>query len=359
MKKTILDTRTGEKYYADLRQGWRMGDFAGLRMLMAAWRLNHPNEHVTVTYGNHHWRSVHANQFDVPWIFRDVADVVLEMEHANDLIHNPIAMDGKPIVGGVFSAHIWNDWAKLRADVVSGRVKLKPHMPDAEVLSQARTLLDKKGVPEKFMTVHPLFDAGYNKYRNGKPAWWSQLIAELAKKLPVVVVGMHGYKDHIAVPPNAFQLFDLGLPAMLSLGVIAQSQLNVGGETGLTLWAGVCGVPVLAAYGRWGAFKDRGRKLADFRPIPFHQPVVHAPLNGPVAAIAKAAVGMFGEPSKVPPPIPIPAAPKPAPSVKALNAPEPKVLPKRIVRAPRTKAPPAPKRKAKTLKQLLAERRKR
>ena len=105
MKRTVLGERTGEKYYADLRQGWRMGDFAGLRMLLDAWRIKHPDAHITVTYGNHHWRSVHAGQLDVPWIFRGVADVVLEMEHAKDLIHNPIAMDGKPILGGVLSPH--------------------------------------------------------------------------------------------------------------------------------------------------------------------------------------------------------------------------------------------------------------
>ena len=356
MRRTVLGERTGPKYYADLRQGWRMGDFAGLRMLIDSWRRAYPEAHVTVTYGNHHWRSVHANQLDIPWIFRGVADVVLEMEHENDLIHNPIAMDGKPLVGGEFSCHIWNDWARLRSAVVSGKVTLQPHLPDEDVLANARKILDKKGVPEKFVTVHPLFDAGYNKYRNGKPEWWSQLIAEMAKHLPVVVVGMHAYGKYIAVPDNAFQLFDLGLPAMASLGVVAQSQMHVGGETGLTLWAGVCDVPVLATYGRWGSFRDSGKKLADFRPIPFSKPVVHAPLNGSVIAIAKTAVNLTNDPGM---PAPPPAAAK-APSVKKLATPKPPP-PKRIVRAPRAKTParPArdPNRPRKTLKQLLAERR--
>ncbi len=327
-----------------------MGDFAGLRMLLDDWRRTHPNEHVTVTYGNHHWRSVYGSQLDIPWVFRDVADVVLEMEHEKDLIHNPVAMDGKPILGRVLSCHIWNDWLRLRNEVIAGRVKLKTHCPDPDVMAKMRGMLDKKGVPEKFITIHPLFDAGYNKYRNGKIEWWNQLIVAMTKVAPVVVIGTHGYLKNIVTPPGAFQLFDLGLSAMLSMAAIAQGQLHVGGETGLTLWAGVCGVPVLAAYGRWDSRRDKGRKLADFRPIPFSKPVVLAPLNSSVHTIAQSAASMLN----APPPV-FSHVPVRAPSVAAVAPPKPTA--KRIVRAPRVRSPVrSPKRPRKTIKQLLAER---
>lgn len=144
MKKTVLGERTGEKFYLDLRDGWRIGDFAGIRMLLENWRRIRPDAHLTVTYGNHHWRSVHSNQLDLAWVFEGIADVVLEMEHAKDLIHNHIAMDGKPILGGVFSAHIWNDWARLREDVISKTAVLKGCTPPEADVEKAKELLYKK-----------------------------------------------------------------------------------------------------------------------------------------------------------------------------------------------------------------------
>jgi hypothetical protein len=112
---------------------------------------------------------------------------------------------------------------------------------------------------------------------------------------------------------------------------------------------------VLAAYGRWGAFKDKGRKLADFRPIPFIKPVVHAPLNGDVSMITQMATGMVDKPMRLPAVVSVPKTPKPTVATVADKA----QATKRVVRAPKPKPLPVSRAKkpAKTLKQLLAERR--
>ena len=197
-----------------------------------------------------------------------------------------------------------------------------------------------------FSLLYPEFASqqnGENMARQG-----AILLVVAIGQMAVVLVGTHGYLKHIKTPDNAYQLFDLGIPAMLSLATIAHAQLHVGGETGLTLWAGVFGVPVVAAYGRWGQHRDKARKLADFRPIPFSKPVIYAPLNGSVAALVQAAASTIG----APPPV-IPHVQGQPPSVAAVSPP-----PKRIVRAPRTRTPiRSPRRPTKTLKQLLAERR--
>jgi len=283
MKTTILGARTGDDYYIDLRQGWRMGDFAGLRLLLEDWRRANPNARVSVSYNTYHWRSVYGSQLNLEWVFEGLVDVLYETESKHDQIPN---QPGIPMVGRVFSSHIWNDWGRLRIDVTENGRQLTPRTPPSEDLARARELLDRKGVPENYVTLHPLFDAGYNKYRNGSTIWWNQLIDNMAKLVPVVVIGTAGYTRHIHIPPNAFQTFDYGVPAHISLAMISQAKVHVGGETGLTLWAGVCGVPVLATYGRWISAKDKAGRPADFRPIPVSAPVIYAPLNGPAPEVA-------------------------------------------------------------------------
>ena len=278
MRRTFLTQRVGPSFYVDLRQGFRMGDFACLHIWLLEWRQQHPSAHLTILWNGFHWRSVYARMLPQAWLFEGLADELWEAESSLD---TPPTPPNATSLGDLYTKiHIWDLWHRFaRTKPVTPTIQ-----PPASYQQRAHACLKSLQAPPEFVVLQPLYDAGYNKQRNAKPLWWKQLGQALACKMPVVVVGSARFMAPLGLAsPHIYPFWQLGQEdPLLSLAVAKQAKAFIGGETGLTLWAGVCGISVVALYRQW---KSGGH--FDYRPIGWQAPVVHAPLEGDVPQVVQ------------------------------------------------------------------------
>jgi hypothetical protein len=246
---------------------FRMGDRAAAHLWVAEWRKRNPNDRIIVIDDPFKGDAVDALNLDAVWLFSGVADQVWMMDRKDEHIERPKAYP-------LYHTNLWRIWLWLRSNrTVDPVIKPKP-----ESMERARQLLKDCKVPAKFMTVQPLFDAGYNKGRNAPIPWWRAVTEQLKLKYPVVMLGSHTVAQQFQPMAGVYPLWEHRLSPMDSLAVLSMSAAHLGGETGLTLWSAMFRRPTLAAYSRWGT--TTSHFPMDCRPIPMGAPVEHVPLGG-------------------------------------------------------------------------------
>lgn len=281
----IIGNKEGQPVaYYDLRDGFRMGDLACLRAILADWRRLYPDRRLYIIWNKHHKISHYGNFLPMEWVVGDIADEIWETEIEGEDLRVPGGED-------IRTTHHWDEWTKLRYSRA-----VSPTLPPPEYsIDKSREFRKQNGLPEKYIAYQPLFDAGYHLYRNGKIVWWEQLLEKLSKRVPVLTLCHHEFKDKFKIPKEAFSTMPGMVNPLTSLGLVYDSSLMVGGETGMPLWACLFKKPVVAVFRQWTLYSDveRGSSLYDYCPIDFEAPVIHAPLEGQIDMVANIIVDAF------------------------------------------------------------------
>lgn len=252
----------------------RMGDKAVIYSYLANWRKTNMNRKLVLITDPVIHETCWAKQIPNDWLFSTVVDELIEDEVGNALFTRPIGEN-------LYFQHLFTSWKTL-----AQRPPIRPAPPiPVTYKASAEQLLAKWKVPPRYAVISPLFDAKYDRHRNLHPIWWQNAVTDVAKVIPVVIIGdraaMHRYPVRNA--PNTYNLYVDNLTPMQSLALIDKSAVYIGGETGMTLWAALMGVPVVAAYNYWHIpwSKNQQRNL-EVRPISAGAPVVWSyPPSGP------------------------------------------------------------------------------
>lgn len=265
-----------------------MGDLACFYVWMGEWRLENPGVKLVVYYDPFDHRHEYSQQLPLHWIFKDIADEVWIREHPNEYVTlKGLAICDPRNKKSPRHVHIWDVWRKF----MFKRSFVPKILPPEDAIARGKNWLDTFNVPPNFAVLQPLFDAGYHQYRNAPPAWWTA-VAEAMIKLgvPPVILGPHKFAHRMTVPEGAYPLWQAIKSPLDSMGVIVQSQVHVGGETGLPLWSGIFRVPVVSTLRTWSSC-DNGKY--DYRPISYGAPVVFAQLEGDPVQVAQTIADVF------------------------------------------------------------------
>jgi len=258
-------------------QGFRLGDRAAAYVYMFSWRRNNPKRRLVVTEDSTLPGTGWSKFLPAKWMFHGLADEIWIVAN-NETIPRPTGT-------ALYNRSVWSVWAGLRKVK-----KLRPNIqPMGDAVTRMRRLRERIGLPGRYVTVAPLFDAAYNTYRNAPVPWWRQLCEGLAYHGLNVLVLQHP-KSQFVPPAGCWSTKAYGINAMDSLALINQACLHLGGETGLTLWAGILKTPLVALYRNWSL----SGKL-DFRPISFGAPVLYYSLDGTGEEASLIANGLFSK----------------------------------------------------------------
>lgn len=253
----------GAKWYGRLA---RIGDKAAIYTHLYYWRQKNPNTKLIIPTDNIAHETHWSRQLDNEWLFKDIADEIWFAERGNEPFECPPGLN-------LYNQQYFCLWAQL--------AKMAPlHVPlqlPQDVKTEAQSRLKRWGVPARYAVVSPLLDAHYDKHRNIPPAWWTNVISILSRSIPVVIIGDAHSMQTFPVStglPNIYPLFNDNLTPMQSLAIIQGAAVYLGGETGMTLWAGLFKVPVVAAYAFWDTpWAKNARRGMETRPISFGAPV--------------------------------------------------------------------------------------
>lgn len=298
MVRKLIGSRTGSESYFDMSGGYRIGDLAGAYVYLCDWRRSNPHSRLRIVWNRFAANTKHSRSVPMEWLFAGIADEISETQKPNERVP---ASRGKNLT----RKHIWDNWFSLRRD--DGLKSFVRIRPKREWVASARELLAAQSVPDKFVTVQPLFDATYNVYRNAPAAWWSSVAEESAKHQPTVMVINGSYRDSMTAPSGVYPIYVEPNDLTTALGLLSLSATHFGGETGLSLWAALLRTPVVAAYRRWCPYIDKRQVHFDFRPISFDAPVVFSQLEGdPVQAAETIKLAFSGQAvsSEDTPPVP-------------------------------------------------------
>jgi hypothetical protein len=256
--------------FYQIKESFGMGDRAAVHVWLWDWRKNNPHRKLVViedrTLSGPAWR----NNLRGEWLFSELADELWIVEERGENIPMP---PGEAI----YRVAVWGAWRGLR----DRRISLNPTIrPLPEAMNAARLKLEELKVPDRFITLQPLFDAPFNFYRNGKISWWEEVCENLSKEFPTVVIGDVGNSSRMKVAKDAYPLWTHGLCPMESLAVVSQASVHIGGMTGFTIWAPIFKVPTVAVYRKWYELEENGS--IDERPFSFGALVVWSPLEGKV-----------------------------------------------------------------------------
>lgn len=291
MKTVKLGTRKGYPAYfsmlghfhpnvADGLSGvFRIGDKAAACAYLTNWRRNNPENKLVVKTDPLAHETTWSQQIPNEWMFAGVADELWVADFGYEVMPTP---PGAPL----HTDYVFSLWRQL---------KEKEPLPFSIKLPQwdvdfTNKILEQLQVPADFATVHPLMDARYDTHRNGRKTWWYDLIREMSKAIHVVVIGDTDAMCNFPVlPPGTTAFWKASSTIMQSLCVAAKSKCHIGGNTGVTHWAGLFGTPVVAAYRHWEKLWDKDVKRGmDTRPITVGAPLQHLPLHSdPVKGISK------------------------------------------------------------------------
>ena len=293
MKKTIIGNRTGKSSYLNLYMKTRMGDLAGCRALMCSWRRQHPERRLYIFYNPFDPLAEYSRNIPIEWVFQGVADEVW----IQDSPHEPIFLPGDETYD-IFHGHKKNYmhlWAGWREHMKHPDPDT-PIMPPQRILERGEQIKKEYEIPERFVVIQALFEAGYHQYRNAPKAWWSAVAEAVAQLgIPVALIGPTKYMQDVRVPGGVYPVFRTLPNPFEAMGLIAKASVFVGGETGLPLWAGVFKVPVVATFRGWQLKNENSKdcKNLEYRPISFGAPVVYTPLEGSVVQAAQTIKGVF------------------------------------------------------------------
>ena len=302
MRKVVLGNRTANPRYFDMAnrfrkpgqgwygQGFRVGDRCAAHVWLADYRLRNPDEKIVVVEDS--WTPQTLVSKDLPgvWLFKDIADEVWVTEYPNEEIPHPPG-------GTLYHVSMWRIWLWLAAN----KVVTPSITPTDAAKDRAQAIRRHYGIPDKYITLQPLWDAGYDRYRNEGPTWWHRVVYHLSKKLPVVLLGTPANALKMPKVPGTFPVWEKPVDIMTSLALIEGAATHVGGETGTSLWAPVLQTPTVALYRHWG--HQRGKSTpTDTRPMSFGKPVVFSKLGGDatqtIYTVASVYSGLISESTK-------------------------------------------------------------
>lgn len=267
MVKKIFGNRTGSPAYFDMSSKvFRIGDRAAAYVWLGDWRLRNPNRRLAVIEDNSLSGTEHGRYLPGSWLFEGIIDELWVVDRKKE---------SAPRLSGenLYHVSLWRIWRWL----AKNKTFIPTISPLLSAFETARVKLDELGVPEKFMTVHPLFDAEYDKFRNGGVSWWEGLCERFSREFSTVILGKESSAEKMRVSGKAYPIWKCRLNPMESMAVMFMARVHVGGMTGLTLWSAIFRVPTLAVYPVWQEHRNRG---TDARPISFGAPVVWGLLGG-------------------------------------------------------------------------------
>jgi hypothetical protein len=254
----------------------RVGDKAVLRGWLGEWRHDHPDRRIVVLTDLRR-QTAWAQQVPDEWVLAGVAD---ELRQVDDKVSElPV---GQPL----YDRHLFVLWKDVRSRPCLRAAAAVP----AVVREHVRSRLDQLGVPQDFITVHPLHRAAYDHHRQAPLAWWTAVIRRLAEERPVVVLAEGADTALGGISGgNVFHLWTKGPSVLESVAAASLGRCHVGGTTGLTLWASIVQAPVVAAYRHWDRAwdKDAARGM-DVRPGCFGAALTRVSLECPVDEAADA-----------------------------------------------------------------------
>ena len=270
--------------------GWyggpfRIGDRAAAHVWLADWRKRAPQRKLVVVEDSVMPGTEHSRALPGKWLFDGIADEVWVVEHPKERIARPAGQT-------LYHVTMWRIWRWL----MFNKIVEPTIMPTVAAMKRADEILAQYGVPPKFTTVQPLFDAGYDKYRNAPADWWRHVIHQISIDMPVVVLGLPNNARKMQIKGDKVHpIWETPMDAMVTLAIIAKAAAHVGGATGTTLWAPIFKVPTLACYVYWGPHPG---KKTDTRPLSFGSPVVYANLSGDIKSVALKAAGLYNGTTK-------------------------------------------------------------
>jgi hypothetical protein len=226
-------------WYGD---GFRIGDRAAAYIYLKYWRTHNPTRKLIVLEDNTLPGTEYSRWLPASWLFHDVADEIWEIAGSRDIVKRP---PGEAL----YVRTIWQFWKSF---MHSARTLMPNIHPDGISVTRAESLLKELSVPQKYLTIQPLFDATYDKHRNQTVGWWQVVVEKLSARLPVVVLGASANSAKLKLPFACFPMITRGVDAMTSLALIERATLHMGGATGTTIWAPILKVPTVAAYKAWG-----------------------------------------------------------------------------------------------------------
>jgi hypothetical protein len=292
MKKVLLGDRKTAPAFFDMgarfkprAAGWyggafRIGDRAAAYVWLGDWRHKNPGRRLVVVEDSVMPGTEHSRALPGKWLFSGIADELWIAEEPGEQIMRPPGQT-------LYHVTMWRIWRWLMSHKT-----VKPAIrPTNEAMSKARELLKKHNAPTRFVTCQPLFDAGYDKYRNAPVEWWHSLVSALRGPMPVALLGLPENAGRMPLDGhNIIPLWNEKVDAMVTLALICHSALHIGGATGTTLWAPIFQIPTLACYVGWSPHPGM---RTDTRPMSFGAPVVYAQLGGDVKSVALNALGIY------------------------------------------------------------------
>jgi hypothetical protein len=259
---------------------FRIGDRAAAHVWLADWRLRNPIRRLVVVEDSLMAGTEHSRALPGSWLFKDIADELWVVEEPGEVVKRP---EGQTL----YHVTMWRIWRWL----MFNKIVVPTIRPMPESVERMKTILDRYKVPSKYITVQPLFDATYDKFRNANVTWWASVLNTLQTQFPVVVLGLRENADKLKVSGhNLYPIWQESINAMESLAIISRSSVHVGGATGLTLWAPIFQISTLACYIGWSAHPG---KKTDTRPLSFGAPVVFSLLDGDVKTMAVTVEGLY------------------------------------------------------------------
>lgn len=269
--------------------GFRLGDRAGAVVAMGHWRAHNPTRKLIILEDNFLPCCEHSKRLEARWLFQGIADEVFTTTAPHEHIERPAAEN-------LYYERLWRSWWRIMHTKRVFFPALASEAPSRDIVNQ---LIVRLGIPPTYVTLQPLWDAKYDRYRNQSPIWWERLIQRLVSFMPVVVLGATTNACKLSLPPGAFPVWDHRIDAMASLEFMRRAAWHVGGETGLTLWAPMLNVPTAALYRTWQRRADH----LETRPMTFGKPVVWVPLVENVDVVADLIVKAYTDPKTVNTPV--------------------------------------------------------
>lgn len=246
-------------------QAFRMGDRAAAYLWLADWRHKNPARKLTVYEDSIMPGTEVSRHLPGTWLFSNIADDLFTVTRQGEKITPPTGQR-------LYHVTMWRIWLWLmKHRTVDPKIQPLP-----KAVQRANELLDQYKVPRPYAVVSPLFDAGYDTYRNQTPQWWNTVAFRLGCAVPTVLVGTKDNAARMGNPDGVFPIWNENIGPMTSLALISQAGVFVGGATGMTLWAAILKTPVLACYKVWAPHPG---KKTDTRPISCGAPVVFCALS--------------------------------------------------------------------------------
>lgn len=250
MQKIVLNNRVKNPAYFDLcgrfpEDGceglFLVGDRATAYIFCLEWRQANPDRKLIIIdmpTGHHPLLSMKCIGKACPaaWMFQDIADEIWLLLGYDEPVEEP---EGERLC----RQKPWVWWHEF--NFRQGNLHLTPTIKPPPATDW---LKEEWQLPHRYATIQPLFDARYDTYRNQSPEFWEEIVAHIAPKIPLVVVGDPVNYSKMRTHPKAYSAWARGISVMESLSMIAGASMHIGGETGTTIWASIMGVNVYGVY---------------------------------------------------------------------------------------------------------------